>query len=431
MSKDDPREYGAGSVYQRKSDARWVAVVKSTYTKSGARGTTTVTGKGCPGGCAKKCPHRAAILRKLRDAKAAQIRGQEAANRTTVKKWADTYLEMRLRDLAPKAYNAAANPIKNWVVPTLGHKRLSDLTPADIRAVHDACRDQDRSPADVHRALHTMLKSAVAEGHEIAQRVLAVKAPAANKSDRMSMTIPEGLACLEAAARHPRGSRWIFTLIYGQRMGECLGLTTDAIDLTMTYDADGKPVGFGEAIVEWQLQPLPYNVHRDRSSGFRVPDGYEARHLIDSYHLVRPKSAAGYRVAPFLPFVRDAMLLAIKTAPENPWGLIWPAASGRPMNDKIDRAEWWALQEEAGVHHPTRTRKVDGKTLPGYYHVHECRNFAATMLLEAGVDEHIITALLGHSSVVQSRKYMTVRRAPMLEALQRVGERLQLTPPQS
>jgi site-specific recombinase XerD len=60
------------------------------------------------------------------------------------------------------------------------------------------------------------------------------------------------------------------------------------------------------------------------------------------------------------------------------------------------------------------------------YHVHECRNFAATMLLEAGVDEHIITALLGHSSIVMSRKYMTVRSEPLLDALTRVGERLQL-----
>jgi integrase len=191
-------------------------------------------------------------------------------------------------------------------------------------------------------------------------------------------------------------------------MGECLGLTWAAVDL--------EAGTFGEIVIEWQLQPLPYKVKRDRSSGFRVPDGYEARHLIDSYHLVRPKSRSGYRVAPLLLPVREALLAWREVAPANPYGLVWPEPNGRPRNDKHDRAAWSDLQAAAAVAHPS------GRP----YHVHECRNFAATMLLEAGVDEHVITTLLGHSSIVMSRKYMTVRREPLLDALTKVGARLQL-----
>jgi len=401
MASKGRRDYGAGSVYQRASDKRWVGTFESGFTESGARKRTTVTAK-----------TEAQAKRKLRDAKAAYEQGQESRNkRVTVKAWADKYLEMRVTDMAPKGYNALANPIRNWVIPTIGHKRLDQLEPDDIRAVAAKQRAAGRKPHDTHRAMMTMLRAAVLEGHSVPGRALAAKAPKAGGSDRAAMTVEEGLACLKVAAEIPHGTRWLVTLLYGMRQGECLGLTWDAID----FDA-GE---FGEIVIEWQLQALPYNNPRDRSSGFRVPDGYEARPLVDAFHLVRPKSKQGYRVAPLLEPVRDALLAWREIAPPNPHGLVWPTTKGRPANDKHDRAEWWGLQNVAEAGHPA------GRP----YHVHECRNFAATMLLEAGVDEHVVTALLGHSSVVTSRKYMTVRRAPLLEAMQRLGERLQLSGP--
>jgi integrase len=121
-------------------------------------------------------------------------------------------------------------------------------------------------------------------------------------------------------------------------------------------------------------------------------------------------------VAPLLPAVADALTTWRTAAPDNPWGLVWPEPNGRPRNDKHDRSEWWTLQNTAGVAHPS------GRP----YHVHECRSFAATMLFEAEVPEHVITDLLGHSSIVTSNRYRTVRREPMREAMEKVGRRLQL-----
>jgi integrase len=403
------REYGSDSLYQRKSDWRWVGAVENGTYPNGTRRRAVVTAKGCAGGCKARCPHIVEIKRRLKLKQRDLARGEQSSSRTTVKAWADTYLGMRVHDLAPKGYNAAANPIKNWVVPTIGHRRLDQLTPADVRAVHDACRAAGRQSADVHRALHTMLNAAIAEGHTVASRVLAVKAPAPEKSDRTAMTVPEGIACLEVASTLPHGTRWAFTLLSGARLGECLGLTWNVVDL----DA-------GEAIIEWQLQALPYNTPRDRSSGFRVPDGHEARHLVDAFHLVRPKSRKGYRVAPLLPAIVDGLRAWKQIAPPNPWGLVWPNLKGRPANDKHDRAEWWALQETAGVHHPSRLREdaSTGELVPAPYHIHECRNFAATMLLEAGTAEHVVADLLGHTVVATSLRYRTVRREPLREAME-------------
>lgn len=410
------REYGTGSVYQRcetrygcpdvvdgerpahKCRARWYGSIEAGWTGDGKRRRLTATGR-----------NKSEATARLRAKQAAYDSGELTSSpRITVKQWAEEYARMRVVDLRPKAYKAAMNPIKNWVVPTIGHRRLSELNPGDVRAVADAQVKAGRQPNDTHRTMMTMLRHAVREGHQVPQAVLLAKSPPPRKSDRMGMSVDEGLAMIKAAAGLPHGSRWLLTLLYGQRMGECLGLTWSSIN----WDVGA----YGEATIEWQLQPLPYKVARDRKSGFLVPADHDAIRLVDAYHLVRPKSGAGYRVAPFLEPVRDALLAWQKVAPRSPHDLVWPNADGRPKNDKDDRAEWHALQKAAGVAHPS------GRP----YHVHECRWFAATMLLEAGVDEHIITTLLGHSSVVQSRKYMTVRREPLLEAMQRVGKRLQL-----
>lgn len=415
------RDYKSGSMYQRTSDWRWLAAFEDDWSQAGTRKRVVVTGKGCEGGCPPRCGHRKSIKAKLDKKRGQHERGEIGINpRQTVKGWTDKYLEMRLRDLSPKGYNAAASPLRKWVVPTIGRRRLDTLTPGDLRAVADAQRnvtDKDgkpdpRKPATIeatHRAMMTMLRYAVREGHAIPARVMEAKPPPkAGKSDRLGMTVPEGMACIKEAADMDDGTRWLVTLVYGMRQGESLGLTWDAID----FEAGEC----GEIRIEWQLQALPYIDRANKHLGFRVPVGYEAIRLVDAYHLVRPKSRQGYRVAPLLPPIRDGLLRWRSVVPANPWGLVWPEANGRPRNDKHDRAAWKMLQAHAGVTHPT------GRP----YHVHECRNFAATMLLEAGVDEHIITALLGHSSIIMSRKYMTVRREPLYEALAKVGERLQL-----
>jgi ribosomal protein L34 len=76
------------------------------------------------------------------------------------------------------------------------------------------------------------------------------------------------------------------------RPAEVRGLTWDRVDLeAATLD------------ISWQAQTLPYNIARDRSSGFRVPVGYTARHLVDSWHLTRPKTRSGKRVIPIVPWM--------------------------------------------------------------------------------------------------------------------------------
>lgn len=395
------REYGDGSIYQRASDGRWVATIEVGESPTGKRRRVTVSAK-----------TRAEVVRKLRDKKLAIEQGglPTQSARTTVKQWAAAWLEIKERQLSPRGYNAAASSVRRWIVPTIGHRRLDVLTPADLRAVADAQRQAGRKEATAaatHRTLLNMLRSAIVEGHQVPQRVLLVPAPRTAKSDRMDLSVEHSVACLRAAAELPHGTRWALALLYGVRQGEALGLTWDHVD----FERD-------EIRIEWQLDNLPYRIPRDRSSGFRVPDGYEARHLVDAWHLVRPKSKKGFRTLPMFGGFRRAMEAWRDAAPANPWGLVWPTTTGRPVNDKTDLREWHALQAQAGVAHPA------GRP----YHVHECRNVTATQLGETGADPVVIQSLLGHATAAQSGDYRRIHRQPKKDALAKVAELLPYEP---
>lgn len=439
------REYGEGSVYQRASDGRWVATIEVGETVNGKRRRVIVSVKST----GKPKTDRARVLAKRRDKALAIEQGGTPTQgaRTTVKQWATTWLEIKQRTLSPNGYNAAASPVRRWILPTIGHKRLDALTPADLRGVADAQRAAGRkgaTAAATHRTLLNMLRAAIVEGHQVPQRVLLVPAPKADESDRTDLSVPESVACLRVAAELPHGLRWALALLYGARQGEVLGLTEEYLEFWEHTDpASGETFEVGEIRLEWQLDALPYNIPRDRSSGFRVPDGFEVRHLVGAWHLTRPKSKKGFRVLPMTRAIAAAMRSWLEVRPANPWGLVFPTADGRPANSKHDLEEWHAVQGAASlatydtrtelgpvlVGHPTRAVTMAGRPeAHGYYHLHECRNVTATQLGEAGVDPVVIQSLLGHATAAMSAEYRRIHRAPKLAAVEAVAELLPFNP---
>lgn len=419
------RDYGAGSVYQKhearhgcppldadgerpahKCAAPWVGAYSQGWTERGTRRRVSVTAD-------TEAEAKRRLRKKVQEIEAGAT--AEASTRKTVKAWADEWLPIVERDLRPSSMTATLSATRKWIVPTIGHKRLADLAPADVRAVMEAIRKagwKSSTQRRAHSVLMQLLKDAQAEGYQIAPRVLAVKAPAKSVSDRTDIPVADAVKMLEVASTDPAGARWVAGFLQGMRQGEVLGLTREAVDLER-----------GILILSWQLQPLPYNVTRDRSSGFRVPDGHEARQVRGRWHLVRPKSDAGWRVIPLLPWMTDALRAWFEIMPESPHGIVWHHPVGDPY--KIDDAAFYALQEATGVRHATRLND-DGT--PAYFTAHEMRHTTATLLLEAGVDPAIITAIIGHSSIVTTRGYQHVNAAPLAAAMEKVAERLALTP---
>jgi len=399
VSPADKRQpYGAGSIYQRASDGRWFGAYEAGFKKDGSRDRRTVSAKTKP-----------EAKRKLQAALKARDAGKAASTRMTVKTWSETWLAESAKVVTPNAHTTDRAAM-GWILETIGAKRLGDLRPADVRAVRDAIVKGRGKPLSTSTALrylgtlHRMLLAAQDEGHAVPANVLAVKGPTPAATDRTSMTADEALAILREAGKLPHGSRWLAAFLYAPRQAECLGLTR-------SNTADGL------LRLAWQLQPLPYNVPRDRSSGFRVPDGYESLQLEGRMHLVRPKSKAGWRVAPIIPLMQTALDAWAEVAPESPHDLLWPAPDGRPRDENDDRDEFRALQDAAGVRHPS------GR----HYHVHEARHAAATMLLALGVDEQTRVAIMGHSSYASTKTYEHRDLKMIRAALEKVAGALELS----
>lgn len=398
------RDYGSGSVYKRK-DGRWVGAYSHGWTERGTRRRVTVTAD-------TQAEAKRRLRKKVQEIEAGT--GTEASAKTTVRTWAMEWLGIVERQLAPNSLNATRSGVNRWIVPTIGHRRIGDLTPFDIRAVADAQRKAGKSSSTqrrTHSVLMQLLKAAQLEGLPVPVRILAVKAPEPAVSDRTDIPATHAAQMLAHAAEDPSAGRWVVAFLQGLRQGEALGLTRDAVDLER-----------GILTVSWQLQPLPYRIARDRSSGFRVPDGYEARQVRGRWHLVRPKSSAGWREIPLVPWAAAALRRRLDEAPDAPHGLLWHYPKGDPP--KLDDAAWYELQDAVGVRHPTRLNE-DGQ--PAHYTIHEARHTTATILRELRVDRAVIAAILGQVKLVES--YVHADLSPQaVHALEQMAERLAISP---
>lgn len=396
------RQYRSGSVTQRK-DGLWIGRFEAGTDRNGKRRRIQVSAT-TEARCKEKLEARKAEVART------GVPDKLTGKAVTVEQWSKEWLALVVNEQRPKAYATTASAVKQWVVPTIGRKRLVALTPGDIRAVVDAQRKAGRANSTrvrTHSVMMSMLKAAMLEGHDVPQRVLLVKKPEINETDREAVALDHALLMLKAAVDDPTidASRWTAAFLNGLRQGERLGLTWDLVD----FEADLIDIS-------WQLQPLPYVDNADKSLGFRVPDGYVARPLWRSFHLVRPKSAKSRRVIPMVKWLRDALLAWREVAPHSEHGLVWPRPDGRPVSAADDRAEWAALQEAAGVAHPAGRPYVQ----------HEARHTTATLLLELGVPRDVIEAILGQAKLVEA--YDHANRLPAARrALERVAERLTLS----
>lgn len=405
MADTARRDYGTGSVYQRSSDGRWMATLEAGSTANGDRRRITVTAK------TKK-----EALRKLRDKRLEVEQHGKASHKraATVAKWSERWLEDIETSVRPSAYETDKAAMR-WVVKTIGTTKLADLTPGDIKKVAKAIRNSGGSSSTAlryHGSLMRMLKAASLDGHKIAPNVLLTPKPTAAVNDREAIAEEHIARIVPHLATTLDGSRWVLAFLQGLRQAEALGLTWDQVDL----DA-------GTLTVSWQAKSLRYREKGNPDAGFRIPDGYEVRHLVGAAHLVRPKSKAGWRVQPLVPWASNALAVWQKTAPPNPHGLVWPGRIDRsgawPRNPATDRDQWEAIQRAVGVAHPT------GRP----YHVHEIRHSTATLLLRLGVPESVRVAIMGHSTMASTRGYEHVDLTEARKALERVAGALRLTPP--
>jgi integrase len=396
------RAYGSGSLTGPDARGLWHASIEAGMTATGTRRRIKKAGT-----------DKQTVARWLRDtqrqilAEGVPVAG--LSTRATVAQWAAEWLKITERKARPKTWATNAGAVRKWIIPTIGHRRLEELTPADLRAVADAQRREGLAPSSVlrtHAVAAVMLKAAYQEGHRINGRVLAMERPSKNEPDRGAIPLIDALALLTAAGRSYGGSRWLAALLQGTRQAETLGLTWDRVDLE-----------HGLADISWQLQALPW---ADRAAGkLRLPDGFEHRRIHGAMCLTRPKTEKGQRIIPLIPPMVTALRAWRDECPDSPSGLIWPRLDGTPQTAKGDGAAWIDLQDLAQV------ARVDG-TEGRRYGIHELRHTTATMLRRVGASDETIKAIMGHSSMASSAAYLHADQTGTRATLAAVGDALGL-----
>lgn len=409
------RDHGLGALYELPSRGLWRGVVDLGYTADGRRDQRYVHAK-----------TKTACSRKLEALKAEIAEhGTPVDRRTTVEQWAERWLSTRARqEVDPKTYSTYASLTRRWIVPTLGAKKVSALKPSDVRALRTAIVDVGKrstsTAGQAHVVLSMMLEAAKAEKITRENPAAAVRKPKGSKVERGAIPTAQALAILRAAAtmENSAGSRWWFKLLGGPRQGEILGASIEDLDL------DGAIYE-----VQWKLEEVPRShgcgdepCGKKRGADcpqavWRVPDGFEMKHLTGRWCLTRPKSRTG-RVVPLIPQLVEAIrrwLDATKDWP-NPHGLIWRMPDGSPITPRDDAQQWRELLVSAGV-------ITAGEAVPGGTELtgHWARHTTVTILASLGVDFQIIGEIVGHSSAQVTAIYRHAHATEKRAAMEAIG----------
>ncbi len=387
------RAAGDGALYKR-ADGMWVGTIELPAGADGKRKRKTVSSK-----------DKTTALQKLRKLRRQVEDGMTApvSNRETVSGWMETWLEEFARpQIGPRTLQTYRSAVKQNIDPNIGDKKLAKLTPADVRSVQRkiiAAGKSTRTAEAAHRILVKALNDAVREGLISSSPGEHTAGPQVLSQERPALTTDEARVMLESAAAHEDElvTRFAAALLTGARPGELTGLQWDRVDL----DA-------GTLDLSWQLQQIKLHPGADPDDPHRfdVEPGFEHIPIWRGLALKRPKMQKGEKRGRRIPLPEPLALLLIEhkeTQPPNPWDLVWVRSGPRPINAKEDGAAWKRALKRAGV------KTVD---------LYSARHTTATLLLEAGVDPHIVQQILGHSNVVTTRGYQHVRMDLARGALQ-------------
>lgn len=407
------RGRGDGALFRR-SDGYWVGAVELPPGPDGKRRTKRIVRKN-----RNECAEALRNLKK--DIAAGLITG---APNTTVAKWIDYWQREILptRDITVQTADSYRDHARLYVVPTLGKIRLDRLQPADVRRLYRHVTDtvSSRAAQKADQVLRLALDAAVRDGVIGVSVMDRVDKPRHTKQEAFAFDAATATRLLHVADQTQGtmwAGRWALGFLTGVRESELLGLEWDRVD-------DDR------LDISWQLLRLQkshgcgkpvagkYPCGKQRSSfcpqaHWQFPPGMRWRECVDTLVFTPPKTAAGRRVIPVIPAIKD-ILDTLRALPgPNPHNLVLHRPDGYPITQDEDQRMWRKLLKSAGHKHVRQ---------------HSVRHSTATLLLEAGVDVHVVQSVIGHADIAVTRGYQHVdlelarRGWANLDGLRAVGE---------
>jgi integrase len=347
------RPRGEGSIYRRGSDGVWAGSI-SLGRVNGRRKRITVYGK-----------TEKEVRAKLREVRKRQEAGQNfTQRRRTVAEWLEEWLTTIKGTDGTRPQTLAWYRLMavNHLVPRIGHIKLDQLGPAEVRLMLADMVKAGVGTVSVRRA-HALLRNALNDAcrMELVSRNVAtlVKPPPIQARRARFLTEDEARRLLAVAAGRRLYPLLVVAVTTGLRRGELLALRWEDVDL------DRRVLRVRQAVV----------LVRGR------------------VRFDRPKSATSIRTVP-MPQTTVGVLREHRVAQDaererlgEAWtdlDLVFPSTIGTPMEPR-NLSRWFnELRTEAG--------------LP-WLRLHDLRHACATFLLAQGVDLATIKDLLGHSQI--------------------------------
>ncbi|WP_280245529.1 tyrosine-type recombinase/integrase [Nocardia abscessus] len=404
-----PRAQGEGALYKR-GDGMWVGRVELPPGPDGKRRRSKPV----------YSKDRATVVDKLEKLKGVLAQGLDQLDRQlTLQTWLERWLEEIARPkMRPHAWKSYRSAVNTRIVPAIGAKRLADLRAEHVRYMHKWILGSTyerggkkipyttRSVEEAHNVLSAALTDALAEGLVHRNVCESVSKPTVLSESHGALTSEQARSVLIAAMQDGDllVTRWAAGLMLGGRQGELLGLQWDRVNLDE-----------GTLDLAWQLEWLPLHkgAKPDDPNRFAVPAGFEYIPLWRGAALTRPKTTLSQRMIPLPEPLAAILEVYRKSWTPNPWNLVWVSNRETPISDAADRKGWAAAQKRAKIADP-----VD---------VHGMRGTTATLLMEARVPDSIVQAILGHASVLMTRKYQRVDLTMARKALGNLDGLLELS----
>lgn len=302
----------------------------------------------------------------------------------------DGPVKQRVRDKTLEDYEGLA---KRHILPLLGHRRLDQLTPAEIQAAYGKLAVKGLSARTIryaHSVLHGTLEQAVKWGYLARNPAKLVDLPRMERAPMRSLTRTDATRFLSAMEGTRWEALWVLLISTGLRPGEALALRW--------VDVDGGRLKVQRALVR----------RNDGRYIFAEPKTDRARRavtlpgsviaVLNQHHELQDKERA------------------IAGETWNDLGLIFAAANGEPLDFRCTVSRYFR----------PIIKKLGLSVRP-----YDLRHTCATLLLSAGENIKVVSERLGHAS---STLTLDVYSHVLPDMQQKAAERLEellFSPPEA